>query len=329
MSEGVNTILHEFCLSKNEKRISYCDINKLFKLYKPEEILEFKDNKITKLDLNHYKPEKFKFIGKFLTNDVFLHNSLIIIHTCGKVGTLTLVSNLNKYDISNTSTNHNFYILEQLLNQNKNKVITIISGQIEVKSYIVSAFLQNIFKGKLLPIFIEQYDSSDNCFINLFNKYKSLFEGTYNEWWSKYFKLTNYSDYFLKNKNYDIFKYNNINFHLYKIEELNNYITNELLINDIIITNTSSEKNIMNTELIKELLLFGIPGWNDTDSSEDLKNNKDKNNDIKLHSSWKKLFIDNKDVNINTCVNNINKYSVDNNLIFDSTKIKNILKKNN
>lgn len=66
----LNTILHEFCLSKNEKCISYCDINKLFKLYKPEEILEFKDNKTTKLDLNHYKPEKFKFIGKFIINNI-------------------------------------------------------------------------------------------------------------------------------------------------------------------------------------------------------------------------------------------------------------------
>ena len=70
----LNTILHEFCLSKNDKRISYCDINKLFKLCKPEEILEFKDNGHIKLDLNHYKVEKFEFIGKFLTNDVFLHN---------------------------------------------------------------------------------------------------------------------------------------------------------------------------------------------------------------------------------------------------------------
>ena len=70
----LNTILHKFCLSKNEKRISYCDINKLFKLHKPEDILEFSNNNIMKLDFNHYKPEKFEFIGKFLTNDVFLHN---------------------------------------------------------------------------------------------------------------------------------------------------------------------------------------------------------------------------------------------------------------
>ncbi len=71
----LNAILYDFCLSKNEKHISYCDINKLFKLYKPEDILEIKDNNIIKLDLNHYKPEKFEFIGKFLTNDIFLHNS--------------------------------------------------------------------------------------------------------------------------------------------------------------------------------------------------------------------------------------------------------------
>ena len=142
---NINKVLEKFCISKNTKRISYCDINKLFKLYKIEDILPYKENNIIPFDLNYYKENKLELICKFITNDIFLHNSLTIAHTCGKVGTVTIEKNLSNL-VEHKSTIHNFYTLKQILNEyNSSKYnITIISGIRDIKSFIVSAFLQNI-----------------------------------------------------------------------------------------------------------------------------------------------------------------------------------------
>lgn len=251
---NLHNVLFNYCQEKNKISISYCDINKIYNIFKPEELLEECNNIPLTYDLNHYKPCYFDLIEKYLTNKFFYHNTICVIHTVGKIGTCTLLNYFNKLGIPIINTNHNWYEFEEFVKHNTDKHIIVVSGIRFCYNFINSCFIQNLHCGNLTHTFIMNYNKIKDCvseikpiYDNI--KYKILYE--YNNWLYNYILLFTNKEYLMnvRHKKTHIFTKQNITAYFYKFEYFNSFLIDLFGFDEKLISNSLDEKKCLDRSI--------------------------------------------------------------------------------